>query len=518
MKEQIIRLRERMEQNGIDFYVVTTTDAHNSEYVSDHDMVLKYLTGFTGSNGTLLVSAKEALLWTDGRYYIQCEKELAGSGIKMMREGDDRDPSIDKYIGEHMEGGQCLAYNGFCITKHMAGRYVSKCAKKAVYRTAGTGSDVTGADTSVIYVRTDVDLAGDIWNEEGNRPSCPDAPVTEHELKYTGESVAQKLARVRGALKNAGACSLMISSLPDIMWLYNIRGNDVMYNPVAFSYAFVTVDTVLNKPGGSGDDNDLTGEAYLFIRSGVIAPELSEKLGRDGVVIREYDDICAFLKGYEPKGNVMADPRELSVSLYDAIEGKIKGSGDHKIIDRVIPTNELKAVKNDTEIAMMKDFFLRDSYAMSGYLYAVKKIMGCDIPKEMDGLFSADDKIGAMIGSNSAQEFDELKAGKLCDEIRLNIEGCFDLSFTTIAAYGGNAAMMHYEATEESYSKVESKGMLLTDCGGQYPGATTDVTRTIAVGPVTDEEKKSFTLVIKGWLSLMHATWIEGCTGRNLDI
>ena len=489
MRRQIETLRERMKAQGIDFYIVTTTDAHNSEYVSDHDMVLEYMSGFSGSNGTLLVTADEALLWTDGRYYIQCEKEIAGSGIKMMREGDDRDPSIDKYIGEHFKAGQCVGYNGYNLTKFRADKMTCKI--------------------QCTDVRTDYagDLAGDIWNEEGTRPARPHGPVKEHELKYAGEDVKSKLARVRSKMTAENTHSLIISSLPDVMWLFNLRGSDVLYNPIAMSYAFLTADQADK------------GEAYIFVQPGTVDSKTAETLKDNGVKIRDYDEINDFLGSYEYKGDIFADPRELSVRLYETAAGRLTECGSYRMIDKVIPTTELKAVKNETEIAMMKDYFKRDSRAMSAYLYTVKKIMGCELSDEDAKAYEALKSSGiAEAVTADPDNFDELKAGKLCDDIRLKTDDCFDLSFTTIAAYGGNAAMMHYEATEDSYAKVGRQGMLLTDCGGQYPGATTDVTRTIAVGPVSDEEKKSFTLVIKGWLALMHATWIEGCTGRNLDI
>ncbi len=488
MRRQIESLRQQMKAQGIDFYIVTTTDAHNSEYVSDHDMVLKYMTGFSGSNGTLLVTADEALLWTDGRYYIQCEKEIAGSGIKMMREGDDRDPSIDKYIGEHIRDGRCVGYNGYNITRHKADRILSK--------------------VSGVNVKTDInnDLAGDIWDSEGNRPERPHNKVYEHELKYAGEDVGSKIARVRNRMCAENAKSLIISSLPDVMWLYNLRGSDVLYNPIAMSYAFVTAE-------GEG------GEAYLFVQAGTLDDKTAESLKDKGVKIKDYDDVNDFLASYEYRGDIYADPRELSVRLYETAVRRLAECGPFKMVDKVIPTTELKAVKNETEIAMMKEYFKRDSAAMAAYLYSVKSIMGCELGADDRKAYEAlkRRKIAPNVSADP-DGFDELKAGKLCDEIRLNTDGCFDLSFTTIAAYGPNAAMMHYEASEDSYAKIERQGMLLTDCGGQYPGATTDVTRTIAVGPVSDKEKKYFTLVLKGWLALMHATWIEGCTGRNLDI
>ena len=502
MKKEIELLREQMRKENTDLYIVTTTDAHNSEYVSDHDRVLEYLTGFSGSNGTLLVTDTEALLWTDGRYFIQCEQEIAGSGIKMMREGDKRDLSVKDYIAKNLRSGQCIGFDGNNLTRHRVKTILAGMPDK---------------DISLSYDR---DMAGEIWDSQGTRPARPCNTVYEHDIRYAGESVNDKLKRVRKEINSLNASGLIISSLYDVMWLYNLRGSDVMYNPVALSYAFITSAVSEVRNGTDDQAGDLIGEAYLFIQPEALDHNVSEYLKSCGLIVRDYDEICDFISEYDYKGNVIADPRELSVKLYDAMANRLKSVSGHKIIDHALPTSELKACKNETEIRMMKEFFIRDSVAMTKYLYAVKKIMGMSVPEQLSAIFDDDDKLNDLIAeySENAQDFDEVAAGRLCDRIRLMADGCFDLSFSTIAAYGANAAMMHYEAEEHTCAKIKRSGMLLTDCGGQYPGATTDVTRTIAVGDVTDEEKKCFTLVLKGWLALMHATWIEGCTGRNLDI
>lgn len=485
MTDRIKALRERMRQLDTDYYIVTTTDSHNSEYVSEHDMVLEYLTGFSGSNGTLLVTPKEALLWTDGRYYIQCEKEIEGTGIKMMREGDHRDPSIEKYLGKHVKSGECIGYNGECITAYRAARLI--------------------ADIDLdIKVKYD-DIAGALWDEDNEhvRPARIFGPVSVQDMEYAGESIESKLARVREKMNGLGASEYILSSLSDIMWLYNIRGEDILYNPVAYSYAFMTTD-----------------KAYIFLSPEAFNDKIKDFLAMSGVTVMAYDDLYHFISGFDHKGSILLDRREVSARIYDIVNAA------SEIIDHVNPTTELKAVKNETEIANMKKYFLADSYATTKYLYTVKKIMGCDIKPEYERYVSDDafkkhgvrQFITGMDDNGHSFGFDELKAARLCDKIRCDMPDCSGLSFSTIAAYGANAAMMHYEATEDSYAKCEASGMLLTDCGGQYPGATTDVTRTIALGPVTDEQKRDFTLVLKGWLALMHATWLEGCTGRNLDI
>ena len=501
-------------------YIITTSDAHNSEYVSDHDKVLEYMSGFRGSNGTLIVTRDEALLWTDGRYYIQCEKELTGSGIRMMRQGDDRDPSIEDYIGSHLHPGQCIGYDGRCITRYMADKYVSKCVNNGcICVSADLRNSEDGTKDKHIYADAEHDLAGEIWDASSTRPKAISGRIREHELKYAGEESVSKLSRVSGMIRDNGCRHLFISRPDDIMWLFNIRGEDIAYNPVALSYAFISVKDKGYVGEGDKEKGYTGAEAYIFIHTGKMDAELKDKLISSGIILKEYDDVYTFLKGYEYTGNIMADIREVSTLVYDIMD---KASGPHAVVNHLNPTTILKAVKNDIEIGCMKEYFRSDSKAMTGYIYAVKKIMECEDAAKWREYIDASyaDTVDELIKDKgyTPDDFDEVKAGKLCDELRLSVTDCFDLSFTTIAAYGANAAMMHYEADDDSYSVCKKQGMLLTDCGGQYPGATTDVTRTIALGPVTDEEIRYFTLVLKGWLALMHATWIEGCTGRNLDI
>ncbi|MCR4754611.1 MAG: aminopeptidase P family N-terminal domain-containing protein [Lachnospiraceae bacterium] len=484
MRKEITALREQMNKLNIDYYIVTTTDAHNSEYVSDKDMVLRFITGFSGSNGTLLVSKSEALLWTDGRYYIQCEKELSGSGIVMMREGDARDDSIEQFLAKSVKDGERIGFNGDNITAHRA---------KIWFR------DINDRKYELI---TDVDLAGHIWDENGDRPDAPYGRIRNQDLKYAGEELSSKLKRVNDKVIKRNCTHLFTSRPDDIMWLFNLRGEDVAYNPVALSYAFISVGTAC--------------EAHLFLNGEGLDNDARCKLDKNNVIIHAYEDIFGFLKSYDYKGNVMVDEREISVNAKESICTGLNTK--YSVISCVSPITELKAVKNDAEIANMKKYFLIDSLAMTQYIFTVKKIMGCAIPAEAEA-FVLDEYVAKYANkSNCDFIFDEIQTTKLCDEIRCGMPDCEGLSFATIAAYGANAAMMHYEASEESYAECKSCGMLLTDCGGQYPGATTDVTRTIALGEVSDEQKRDYTLVLKGWLALMHATWLYGCTGRNLDI
>jgi len=462
--ERIDKLREKMREVGADAIIVPTSDAHNSEYVGDHDQIRRWLSGFTGSNGTLVVTKDEALLWTDGRYFIQCAAEIAGSGIQMMKMGEKDVPRISEYIASLMEDREelTLSFDGRVMTAFEINTLVEKVD-----------------ETKSLKLLYNDDLAGELWLSLDERPKRSCERVKLLDMGFSGLSATDKISQVREAMEAKKCNQLFISKLDDIMWLFNLRGGDVECNPVALSYAFISQD-----------------EAFIFLQKDAVSEAVRAYLASQRIIICDYEDVYEFLKDYPYEGKTYADLREISHLAYQCI---IDGNGDKdSIVNGMNPTTELKAVKNDTEIKNMREYFLRDSAAMTEYIYWLKKRA-----KEM---------------ASGGEVLTEVEAAAKCDELRKAVEGNLGLSFPTIAAYGSNAAMMHYEATEESYAICKPEGMILTDCGGQYPGATTDVTRTVALGPVSDEEKTNFTLVLKGWLSLMNAQWIDGCTGRNLDI
>lgn len=463
MKKEIVTLRNAMALKGIDCYIVPTSDAHNSEYVGEYDQVRCWLTGFTGSNGTLVVTKDKALLWTDGRYYIQCQREIEGSGIEMMKMGEEGVPSVWEYIAELAKNKEDLSvgFNGKNIVK----KYIDDLYNKL-------------NDTSV-RIKADEDVAGDIWKKEG-RPKRSCERVKLLDIAFAGKTACDKIEEVRKEMERYNCKQFFLSKLDDIMWLFNIRGGDVECNPVALSYAFISMD-----------------EAFLFLQQDAVSNAMRAYLASQRIILCDYDEVFDFIKEYPYEGRTLLDEKEVSYLAYSIIACAYSDNTKY-IINHDNPTAMLKAVKNETEIKWMREYFLRDSVAMTKYIYWLKN------------------KASSM--ENGTDTLDELEAAKKCDEIRTSVEGCVGLSFPTIAAYGPNAAMMHYEATEDNYSVCSNSGMLLTDCGGQYPGATTDVTRTIALGTVTEEEKHDFTLVLKGFLALMNAKWIDGCTGRNLDI
>ena len=475
MREQISILRQEMEKKGIDWYMVTTADYHNSEYVSDYFKCREWLSGFTGSNGTLLVSRDVAYLWTDGRYFVQAAIELESSGIKLMKMGEENVPKIKEYLEKHMKPSEVLGFDG----KTCNADYIN-----SIY-------EFIGRDKTLKY---DIDLCDIIWKD---RPklNCSKAYVIGTE--FTGESYLNKIKRVRDYLEKYNCQYLFLSKLDDIMWLFNIRGEDVDYNPVVLSYACISKD-----------------DCYLFIQNEAVTQEFSLYAKINNIVLKDYFEVYSFLEdnfredknfntvdSVEP--NICADLKQINYCVYGLLKGKTN------IIDSVNPTTIFKATKNATEIENMREFFLLDSVAVCRFLYRIDMRVKALEKKEYPGEYLKDEN-GNILSEKTAE--------KLIDELRSQIPGFKGLSFTTISAYGSNAAMMHYEAGDDGGALLKNEGFLLVDSGGQYLGATTDVTRTIVLGNISDEEKRDFTLVLKGMLNLMNTQFIKGCTGRNLDI
>ena len=464
-----------MKKNGIDWYMVVTADYHNSEYVSDYFKCREWLSGFTGSNGTLLVSSDVAYLWTDGRYFVQAAMELESSGIKLMKMGEENVPKIKEYLEKHMKPGEVLGFDGrTCNADYINSIY-----------------EFIGRDKTLKY---DLDLCEKIWKD---RPAinCSKAYVIGTE--FTGESYLNKIKRVRDYLDKYNCQYLFLSKLDDIMWLFNIRGEDVEYNPVVLSYACISKD-----------------DCYLFIQNEAVSEEFALYAKINNIVLKDYNEVYSFLEdsfredknfntvdSVEP--NICADLKQINYCVYGLLKGKTN------IVDSVNPTTLFKAVKNATEIENMKEFFLLDSVAVCRFLYRLDMRVKAHERGEYPGDYLKDEN-GDILSEKSAE--------RLIDELRSQIPGFKGLSFTTISAYGSNGAMMHYEAGGDGGALLKNEGFLLVDSGGQYLGATTDVTRTIVLGDISDEQKRDFTLVLKGMLNLMNTQFIKGCTGRNLDI
>ena len=446
---RLAALRETMRQNGVDWYMVPTADFHNSEYVDDYFKVREYLCGFSGSNGTLIVGQKEAGLWTDGRYFIQAERELSGTGVTLYRMLEEGVPTKEEFLKEKMEKGQTLGFDGRVVDTRFGVKLENLLAESGV---------------KIVY---DKDLADCVWTD---RPQLPCHPVIVPDEAIFGRTVAEKLADVRKRMEEKEAGALFLSKLDDLMWLFNIRGADVECNPVALSYAYLTA-----------------GECHLFIQDGEVTDALRSHAAKYGICLHSYEETAAYLESCPLPEKVMCDEGNVSYAFYKILSGRAE------TVDAPNPTELLKAVKNETELSHMREVYLKDSAAVCKFIYWVKKNIG-KLPMT------------------------EYSAAMYLDGLRAQIDGYLDLSFPTISAYGANAAMMHYEATEDSYAELAPEGMLLVDSGGQYLGGTTDVTRTIVLGPVSQEIKEHYTAVTMGMLQLSDARFLYGCSGRNLDI
>ena len=448
IKERINDLRSAMAEAGITAYYITTADFHNSEYVSDYFKTREFFSGFTGSNGDLLVMQDFAGLWTDGRYFVQAEAELQGTGVTLFKMGEENVPTVLKYMEDNLSEGDILGFDGRTVTASF-GKKLKKAAEKKGFS-----------------IRFKKDITEGIFK----RPAFPVSRAEVLGEDLTGESIASKLQKVREKIRENDADALFLSKLDDIMYLFNIRGKDVECNPVLMSYAYISMD-----------------RSVLFLQTDAMTPELKTLLWNTETELMDYFDTDRFLSEIPAGTAVMMDPGEVNYAFFKRIK---KSTG--KVIFSENPTKLMKAVKNETEIRNMRTIFLKDSLALTRFILKMRKA--------------------------GDSEYTEAGAADLLLGFRQEIPEFRDLSFTTISAYGENAAMMHYEPGHDHEVPVENHGFLLVDSGGQYNGGTTDVTRTIVMGDLTEEEKRDYTLTACSMLRLMNAKWLSGCTGRNLDI
>ncbi len=454
IKERLSRLRSKMAEEGIDYYMMPTSDFHNSEYSADFFKVREYFCGFDGSNGTLVVSADEAGMWTDGRYFIQAENQMKGTGVTLYKMMEPGVPTINEYLLNNMKEGQTLGFDGRVISAGI-GEKLEKELKEI------------GA-----LLKIDKDLAEYVWTDRPALP-CHDMYVLCDEL--CGMSFKDKLTLVREKMNEYGAGTHVLSKLDDIMWLTNLRGNDVECNPVALSYVIITED-----------------EFILFVQGKEVTDEVRTYCENVGITLREYDEFISEVKAIITDRKILYDRRNTNFLTYKALLKKAKEAGI-SLVNKKDPTELMKAQKNETELKNIREVYLRDSAKLTEFIYWVKNNVG-RIPMT------------------------EYSAAMKLDSMRAELPGFIELSFPTISAYNANAAMAHYEATEDNCAEVKAEGMLLVDSGGTYMGGTTDVTRTIVVGEISDEIKCHYTRTVAGMLRLSNAKFLEGCTGKNLDI
>lgn len=448
IKQRITALRALFEKEGIAAFIIPSTDPHLSEYVAPHWQSREWISGFTGSAGTVVVTREQAGLWTDSRYFLQAARQLEGSGIDLYKEMLPETPGITEFLSNHLKAGEAVGIDGKVFSTEEA-RQLQEELKK-----------------SGIKVKSITDPMKQIWAE---RPAMPEAPAFVYGTEYAGKSCPEKLAAIRTEIKKTGAEALLISALDEIAWTLNIRGNDVHCNPVVVSYLLISEH-----------------EVHFFILPQKITEELSAYLKEAGVSIHSYEDIEHFLGNLTVK-SILLNPSKTNYAIYSAI------GPNCQIIKGASPVTLLKAIRNEQEIAGIHNAMQRDGVALTKFLIWLEKA----VPQGKETEISIDKKLHEF---RAAQP---LYMGE---------------SFDTIAGYKEHGAIVHYEATPETDVTVEPKGFLLLDSGAQYLDGTTDITRTIALGELTEEEKTDYTLILKGHIALAMAVFPEGTRGAQLDV
>ncbi len=444
--DRINTLRRLMKERDIDAYIIPTADFHESEYAGEYFKCRAYMSGFTGSAGTLIVTDKEAGLWTDGRYFIQAEEQLKGSGIVLYPMGEEGVPGIYDFLLERLSQGGCIGFDGRVINAQLGEEFEEIAEIK---------------NGSVFYKEDLVDL---VWNE---RPGLSCERVTVLDKTVAGEDRTEKIKRLRASMEESEAAVHIVTTLDDIAWILNIRGNDVAYNPVALTYLVLTRD-----------------ETILFIQSEAVDETVKSELEADSVSLMEYSLFYNFVKTIE--GSVLLDYSKVSYALINSLDINVE------IIDETNPSILMKAVKNDTEVSGMREAHIRDGLAVTRFMHWLKTNIG---------------KVSIT----------EISAAERLEEFRRMQPGYMQPSFETIAAYGSNGAIVHYSPSEETNKVLDVQGFLLVDSGGQYDCGTTDITRTFVLSELTDEQKLHYTAVLKGMLALADSKFKYGCTGLSLD-
>ena len=450
---KIGQLRDRMKELGIDAYLVPTADFHESEYVGEFFKCRHFLTGFNGTAGTAVITMDKAGLWTDGRYFVQAEEQLSGSEIKLYRMGEPEFPPLDEFLEEELTVDGCLGFDGRVVNSELGYGLQNLLQEKNV------------------TINCSKDLVGEIWT---SRPAMSCEPIWSLDVKYAGKSTVEKLSDLRDAMKKNKAQIHLMTALDEIAWLFNLRGNDIVNNPVFLSYALITQD-----------------EAYLYVQKEAIKEDtkmgkaVCAALAEAKVQVKEYAEFLQDVAALKNE-KILLERKKASFAVCESIDASCR------IIDEMNPCATMKAVKNATEIENMRKAHLKDGIAVTKFMYWLKHTIGtCDMT--------------------------EMTAAHKIEELRAEQGNYIEPSFVTIAAYKENAAMCHYHPSDEVCKKLKPEGLLLVDSGGQYLEGTTDITRTYALGPLTEKEKEYYTIVAAAMLKVSTMKFLHGCRGINLD-
>ena len=448
VEERIAKLREQMKERGMDVYIVPTADFHQSEYVGEHFKARKFMTGFSGSAGTAVFTMTEARLWVDGRYFIQAAAQIEGTSIEMMKMGKPGVPTLDEYLKEAIPENGTLGFDGRVVAMGNGRRYEEIVAEK---------------NGKIVYA---YDLVGEIWED---RPELSKEPVFTLEEKYTGESTASKLKRIREKMTENGATVHVLTTLDDICWTLNIRGNDIEFFPLVLSYAVITMD-----------------QMHLYIDESKLDEEIKASFAKDGIVLHPYNDIYEDIKAYGAEETFLIDQIRLNYALYSNI------CKDAKKVEAQNPEEVFKGIKNKVEIENIRKAQIKDSVAHVRFMKWLKEHVGKETITEM----SASDKL---------------------DEFRAEMGNFIRPSFEPISSYGEHAALCHYTSSPETNVELKEGSVFLTDTGAGFWEGSTDITRTYALGEIPEIMKEHFTLIVMCNLGLASARFVKGCSGSNLD-
>lgn len=447
-RERLEKLRDLMEREGIDYYVIPTSDPHMSEYVLDRYKSRVYMTGFTGSAGYVVVTQDEALLWADGRYHVQAEKQIEGSDFKLIKWGLEGVDFYDEWLKKNVKPGETVGFNGEITPYGMYKRLLEKLGDK-------------------INFKFEKDLIGEFWED---RPALPSGKAFILDEEYTGENPTKKLGIIREKMEEKGATHLFLATLDDIAYTLNIRGRDDLYTPIVVSYLLI-------------DSHNAT----LFVDENKIDVSVKGYLQKNGVKLAPYEEVNDALVALDKNDTCYISGDKINALQYKLI------SENTKVIDEMLPTTMMKAIKNDTEVENERLAHIIDGAAVSRYLCWIKANAG---------------KI----------KLNEFEAEEKLHEIRAEHESFISESFKTISAYKSNAAMAHYSASSENNSEIKAEGLYLVDSGGQYYEGTTDITRTVTLGNPTAEEIRDYTLTLKGHINLFLTKFLKGTCGCHLDV
>lgn len=458
ISEKISALRELMRREGLGAFIFPSTDPHNSEYVADHWKGREWISGFNGSAGTAVVTMTSAALWTDSRYFIAAAEQLKDTEFVLMKERIAGTPTIPEWIGTQLSALNAQRSTLIAHRSTEVGIDGSVMTAAAVEQLVAELRSEGG-----LTLRTNIDPLRTIWTD---RPPLPTAPIEIQPMQYAGKSARDKIAEIRNALRKEHADGMLVAALDDIAWTLNLRGSDVHCNPVFVSYLLID-----------------SKKATLFVDKWKVTPAVADYLCNEGVSVADYDKVGQGLKDYF-EYNILVSPDEVNYTLYNKVE--------REIVCRPSPIPYLKAVKNEAEIEGFRQSQIRDGVAMVKFLRWLKPAVEAGGQTEM----SVDARLTALRAEQS------LFRG---------------ISFDTIAGYEEHGAIVHYEATEETDAALKAEGLLLLDSGAQYQDGTTDITRTIALGPVTEEQRHVYTLVLKGHIQLAMLCFPDGASGTQLD-